>query len=106
MQSVSFVSGNLLLRPTFAGPSADAAAGNVTLQGVAVLHTANLHLFSLPFPFIAPSFLVLPSSVRVRPVQLDEAEERRNKRPQNVQLPPPLARPLVLPFGHGLLDGA
>ena len=81
MLSLPFVSGNLLLRPTFAGPSGHGGRQRDSARGRGLTHEKLTPFLPPPPP------LVLPSSARPRPVRLDEAEERRNKRPQNVQLP-------------------
>ena len=49
-------------------------------------------------PFLLLARIPSLSLPLLRPVQLDEAKERQNKRPQNVQLRPTADR-------HGLLDG-
>ena len=87
MLSLSFVSENLLRPSTFAG-----RGGNVTLQGVAVLHTRKTYTFS-------------PLHVRVR-VRSDLMRPRSGgiSGHKMYSYPLALARP-ARPPGHGLLDG-
>ena len=87
MLSLSFVSENLLRPSTFAG-----RGGNVTLQGVAVLHTRKTYTFS-PLLVRVRSDLMRPRSGGISGHKM-------------YSYPTALARPArARPPGHGLLDG-